>query len=95
MSELCLVTGSSGLIGSEVADFFHARGFVVHGADNNQREAFFGPQGNTRWNQKRLQRRLRNFTHHELDVCDRAGVLQLVESLKPSVIIHTAGGDQP
>jgi hypothetical protein len=35
---------SSGLIGSEVATFFHGRGFTVHGVDNNQREAFFGPQ---------------------------------------------------
>jgi CDP-paratose 2-epimerase len=90
MSKLCLVTGSSGLIGSEVAAFFHARDFVVHGADNNQREVFFGPQGNTRWNQERLQNALRNFTHHELDLRDRGGVLRLVETLKPAVIIHTA-----
>ena len=45
-----LVTGSSGLIGSEVCVFFSQQGFAVHGVDNNQREAFFGPQGNTRWN---------------------------------------------
>src|SRR6185436_2111183 len=90
MSGLCLVTGSSGLIGSEVAAYFHARDFAVHGADNNQREVFFGPQGDTRWNQQRLQRTLRHFTHHELDLRDRAGVLRLVETLKPAVIIHTA-----
>jgi len=90
MSKLCLVTGSSGLIGSEVTAFFHARDFAVHGADNNQREVFFGPQGNTRWNQERLQRTLPNFAHHELDLRDRAGVLQLVETLKPAVIIHAA-----
>jgi len=90
MSQLCLVSGSSGLIGSEVAAYFHAREFVVHGADNNQREVFFGPQGSTRWNQERLQRALRRFTHHELDLRDRHGVLRLVEALKPAVIIHTA-----
>ncbi|MBI3850075.1 MAG: NAD-dependent epimerase/dehydratase family protein [Verrucomicrobia bacterium] len=90
MSKVCLVTGSSGLIGSEVAVFFHERDFAVHGADNNQREAFFGPQGNTRWNQERLIRQLPRFTHHELDIRDRAGVLQLVETLRPAVIIHTA-----
>ena len=49
-----LVTGSSGLIGSEVALYFHQQGFVIHGVDNNQRAVFFGPQGDTRWNQKRL-----------------------------------------
>ena len=90
MSKLCLVTGSSGLIGSEVAAFFHARGFAVHGADNNQRQAFFGPQGDTRWNQERLGRALRGFVHHELDIRDRAGCLSLVQSLKPAVIVHTA-----
>jgi len=51
MSKVCLVTGSSGLIGSEVTGFFHENGFTVHGVDNNQRETFFGPQGNTAWNQ--------------------------------------------
>jgi CDP-paratose 2-epimerase len=90
MNKICLVTGSSGLIGSEVAAFFHVREFLVHGVDNNQRETFFGPPGDTRWNQQRLQQTLRGFTHHELDIRDRAGVLQLVESLKPAVLIHTA-----
>jgi CDP-paratose 2-epimerase len=90
MSKVCLVTGSSGLIGSEVAAFFHAQEFAVHGADNNQREAFFGPQGNTRWNQERLARSLPRFRHHEMDIRDRAGVLRLVETLKPNLIVHTA-----
>jgi CDP-paratose 2-epimerase len=90
MNKNCLVTGSSGLIGSEVAAFFHARGFTVHGVDNNQREAFFGPQGNTRWNQERLRQKLPGFTHHELDIRDRPAVLKLIETLKPAVIIHTA-----
>ena len=90
MSKICLVTGSSGLIGSEVAAFFHGHGFTIHGVDNNQREAFFGPQGNTRWNQERLRRILPGFVHHELDVRDRGAVLKLIEALKPAVIIHTA-----
>jgi CDP-paratose 2-epimerase len=90
MNKVCLVTGSSGLIGSEVAAFFHGRDFAVHGVDNNQREAFFGPQGNTRWNQQRLLASLSRFRHHELDIRDRGGVLRLVELLKPAVIVHTA-----
>lgn len=90
MTKQILVTGSSGLIGSEVTTFFHERGFAVHGVDNNQREAFFGPQGNTRWNQQRLQAALPRFTHHELDIRDRAGVLELVGTLRPAAIIHTA-----
>ena len=88
--KICLVTGSSGLIGSEVSTYFHERDFAVHGVDNNQREVFFGPQGNTRWNERRLQKALAHFTHHELDIRNRTGVLQLIETLKPAVIIHTA-----
>jgi len=85
-----LVTGSSGLIGSEVCRFFDAAGWAVHGLDNNQRAAFFGPQGDTRWNQRELERTLGAFTHHELDLRDRAGILKLVASLRPDAIVHAA-----
>ena len=87
-----LVTGSSGLIGSEVCSYFARElGWTVHGVDNNQRAVFFGPQGDTRWNQERLVRELRGFQHHELDIRDRAGVLELVQRIKPGAIIHAAG----
>ncbi|GEM_PF-5630880 len=53
-SRTALVTGSSGLIGSEVVDYFCRLGWSVHGMDNNMRADFFGPGGDTRWNQRRL-----------------------------------------
>jgi CDP-paratose 2-epimerase len=87
---LILVTGSSGLIGSEVCAYFHGQGWEVHGLDSNQRAVFFGPAGDTRWNQKRLQGQLRGFIHHEVDIRDRAGVLKLVADLKPAALVHTA-----
>ncbi|MGI6087742.1 MAG: NAD-dependent epimerase/dehydratase family protein [Kiritimatiellia bacterium] len=90
MKKTCLVTGSSGLIGSEVSTFFHDRGYTVHGIDNNQRAVFFGPQGDTRWNQQRLMQTLSDFHHHELDIRDRQGVQNLLRELKPQTIIHTA-----
>ena len=85
-----LVTGSSGLIGSEVCAYFHGQGWLIHGLDNNNRATFFGPQGDTRWNQRRLQADLKNFKHHELDIRDRAGALTLIQELRPDVIVHTA-----
>ena len=90
MTNSILVTGSSGLIGSEVCCYFSSQGFTVHGVDNNQRAVFFGPQGDTRWNQERLETALSGFQHHELDVRDRQGVLALVAELKPDAIVHTA-----
>ena len=86
-----LVTGSSGLIGSEVCTYFGRElGYDVHGLDNNQRSVFFGPEGDTRWNQLRLASKLPVFAHQELDIRDRAGILDLVRKLRPAVIIHTA-----
>ncbi len=85
-----LVTGSSGLIGSEVASYFAHRGWEVHGVDNNMRAFFFGPEGDTRWNQRRLEETLPRFTHHELDIRDRQGVLELIEALRPDAIVHAA-----
>ena len=85
-----LVTGSSGLIGSEVCVFFSNQGYQVHGVDNNQRAVFFGPQGDTRWNQKRLETDLKDFVHHEIDIRDREGVSKLIAEVKPDVLVHTA-----
>jgi CDP-paratose 2-epimerase len=85
-----LVTGSSGLIGSEVCVYFAQQGFRVHGVDNNQRAVFFGEQGDTRWNQRRLQTTLPDFEHHECDIRDRDTILELVRGLRPAAIIHTA-----
>lgn len=85
-----MVTGSSGLIGSEVCAYFSRAGYTIHGVDNNQRAVFFGPQGDTRWNQARLQRELPGFVHHELDIRDRAAVIALVKELRPSAIVHAA-----
>jgi len=85
-----LVTGSSGLIGSEVCTYFSGKGHSIHGIDNNQRMEFFGPQGDTSWRQKELSDNLNDFTHHVLDIRDRAKVLDLIKLIKPDAIVHTA-----
>lgn len=91
MTKKLLVTGSSGLIGSEVVSYFGKESnYKIHGIDNNQRAVFFGPQGDTRRNQERLLKEVPNFVHHELDIRDRGGVLELVKKVKPSAIVHAA-----
>jgi CDP-paratose 2-epimerase len=85
-----LVTGSSGLIGSEAVMFFDARGWIVHGVDNNMRASFFGPDGDTTGNLKRLVAQTRHFTHHAIDIRDRNAVIELVENIGPSAIVHCA-----
>jgi len=91
MKKILLVTGSSGLIGSEVCTYFaNELGYTIHGVDNNQRAVFFGPQGDTRWNQQRLASDLPGFVHHEVDIRDRQGVLDLIKQVRPDILVHTA-----
>lgn len=85
-----LVTGSSGLIGSEVCEYFGSRGHTLHGIDNNQRAVFFGPHGDTSWRLKELQDNLSTFTHHEIDIRDRGKVMTTIKELKPNAIVHAA-----
>ena len=85
-----LVTGSSGLIGSEVVSHFCGLGWRVYGIDNNMRADFFGVQGDTRWNQQRLSEAHKTFTHHELDIRDRSAVLRCLEEIRPDMIVHAA-----
>lgn len=85
-----LVTGSSGLIGSEAVEFFDAMGFGVTGIDNNMRRDFFGPRGDTTPNLQRLESRCRHFIHQPIDVRDRRAIDALFESNDFGLIIHAA-----
>ncbi|MFQ6047873.1 MAG: NAD-dependent epimerase/dehydratase family protein [Phycisphaerae bacterium] len=85
-----LVTGSSGLIGSEAVVFYDRRGARVWGIDNNMRAEFFGPQGDTSWNLRWLRENTRRFEHLALDIRDRAGILQLFKRQRFDLVIHCA-----
>ncbi len=85
-----LVTGSNGLIGSEVVSYFAENGWDVYGVDNNMRADFFGTRGDTRWNQARLEEKYDSFTHYDLDIRDRDGILKLINTLKLDLIVHAA-----
>src|SRR5271154_7336358 len=85
-----LVTGSCGLIGSEVTRWFARLGFVITGIDSNHRAVFFGPEGDTSWVLGQLQSEIPNYRHMAIDIRDREAVLTLMEELKPDLIIHTA-----
>src|SRR6202008_1064336 len=85
-----LGTGSSGLIGSEAVEYFAQRGHHIHGLDNNMRADFFGPQGDTTWRLRKIVYSVRNFTHHAVDIRDRAAVADLFAAHRPGAVIHCA-----
>ena len=85
-----LVTGSSGLIGSEAVEHFDRQGHEVTGVDNNMRREFFGPAGDTLWNLERLKRATKRFRHTALDIRNRAGIEELFRAQRFDLIVHCA-----
>lgn len=85
-----LVTGSCGLIGSEVCLFFAREGFRITGIDSNHRAVFFGAEGDTSWVRAHLSREIPGYRHEALDIRDREGVLALIKELRPDLIVHAA-----
>ena len=89
-NQTVLVTGSCGLIGSEVSVYFSRQGYQVFGIDSNHRAVFFGPEGDTSWVLERLRREIPGYRHRALDIRDREAVLALLKELRPNLIVHTA-----
>ncbi|MFZ5778907.1 MAG: NAD-dependent epimerase/dehydratase family protein [Pseudomonadota bacterium] len=87
-----IVTGSSGLVGSEVVSSFCAKGFDVIGLDNDMRAYFFGDEASTAWNRERLQRTWRSFTSHDVDIRDAAAMDRIFAGCGRAVtaVVHAA-----
>lgn len=85
-----LVTGSSGLIGSEAVAYYDREGHTVIGVDNNMRAEFFGSQGDTTWNLNRLKNNTSKFAHCSIDIRDRDCLFELFENNSFDLIIHCA-----
>ncbi|TDI72095.1 MAG: NAD-dependent epimerase/dehydratase family protein [Bacteroidetes bacterium] len=68
METICLITGSSGLIGSESVDFLKDKFDKIIGIDNDMRAYFFGKEASTEWNLKKLSISIKNFEHHSIDI---------------------------
>ena len=89
---IALITGSAGLIGSESSRFFHERGFDIVGVDNNMRRYFFGPDGSTTWNLRRLQAELPNYRHRNVDIREGEAIGALFSEFGKDIgcVIHAA-----
>ena len=89
---LAIITGSTGLIGSEAVNFFCDKGFDVIGIDNNLREFFFGKNGSTSWVKSKLIKRNKQFQNLNIDIRNYNKLKKIFTKYKKkiSVIIHCA-----
>jgi len=89
---ICIITGSSGLIGSEAVSFFAPKFDKIVGIDNNLRAEFFGQGASTEWNTKRLTESVSNFEHHAIDIRNYADIERLFASYGKDIklIVHAA-----
>ena len=89
---ICLVTGSAGLIGGEAVDFFHDKFDIVVGIDNDARAYFFGPQASTKWNSDRLVNQIPNYKHYTADIRDIPALEKIFKEYGNDIklVIHAA-----
>lgn len=87
--ENVLITGSAGLIGSEIARYFLRKNMNVVGIDNNMRKFFFGPGGDTSRSVTELLT-FRTYIHQECDIRDNTKIDEIFNKYKPKFIVHAA-----
>ena len=89
---LVIITGSTGLVGSEAVNFFCDKGFDVIGVDNNLRKFFFGKDGSTIWVKNKLLKRNKNFKNLNIDIRNYEKLKKIFKrySRNISLIIHCA-----
>ncbi len=89
---IAIITGSSGLIGSEAAHFFSNKGFEIIGIDNNLRKYFFGEEACTSWNKNRIKSVVKRYKHYNKDIRSVSNLEKIFSYCKNeiSLIIHCA-----
>lgn len=89
---IVLITGSSGLVGSESVNFFSQKGFDVVGIDNNLRKFFFGDEASTNEVKKSLLKNNKKFKNFNIDIRNFKGLEKIFKKYKKniSLVIHCA-----
>lgn len=92
MNKVCIVTGSSGLIGSESVKYFAKKFERVIGIDNNMRAYFFGKSASIECITKDLEQNTPNFQHNNIDIRNLHDVELLFKTygFDIELIIHAA-----
>ena len=89
---VALITGATGLVGSEAVNFFHKKGFEVIGIDNNLRKFFFGKDGSTINVKKELLKKNKKFKNYNFDIRNYSQLNKIFKKYSKNIkiIIHCA-----
>ncbi len=89
---VAIITGSSGLIGSEAVSFFSDKFDLIIGIDNNMRAYFFGDDASVDWNRKRIEEKTANYKHETIDIRDYNELEKIFKDYGNDIklILHTA-----
>ena len=89
---IVIITGSSGLVGSEAVNFFSKKGFDVIGIDNNLRRFFFGKDGSTLWLKSKLLKNNKKFKNFSIDIRNFNSLDKIFKKYSKhiSLVIHCA-----
>jgi CDP-paratose 2-epimerase len=85
-----LITGSSGLVGSQSVAFFAVRGWTVYGIDNNSRMTYFGREASTAAINTRLLQTYPSYRYYNFDIRNEKKVSDLIKTNKFDLIVHAA-----
>ena len=83
-----LVTGSGGLVGSEVVELLHNDFDQVFGIDNNQRKVLFGKNGNVKLRIREIIKKVSNYKHFKVDIRNRKKVFNLIRPINENCFSH-------
>src|SRR5580692_4127445 len=89
---VAVVTGSSGLVGSEAVRHFASLGMEVVGIDNGMRARFFGESASTGWMTERLKSEVAGFRHYNTDIRNAEQIECILEEYGSEIelVIHAA-----
>ena len=82
---LAIITGASGLVGSETAIFLLNKGFEVIGIDNNERKKLFGSDGDTSKIRGYLSRKYKKYKHFNIDIRNLSGLEKIFKKYRKNI----------
>jgi CDP-paratose 2-epimerase len=89
---VAVITGSTGLVGSQAVRHFAGKGLQIVGIDNDMRRYFFGAEASTGWMRDELKAAVSQYEHHNIDIRDEQAIFALFRrsGSEIALVVHAA-----